>query len=569
MKHFFKQYIPYYKNYIGKFMLVFIGIILVSIGTSGTAYIMKPLLDDIFINENEAMLKIVPLGIVFLYVAKGLGRYIQAYYISYIGQDIIRKIRDKFLKHILSLDLIFFYNNHSGELISRITNDINRIQNAVSTQISRIIQEFITIIALVFVVIYQSSELAFYGLVVMPLAFYPLSLMAKKMKKLSFKSQEKNSDLTAQLSETFNNIEIIKANSTEKIELEKFTKHNCDFFKLNIKSVKINELISPFMEILGAIALAIVVTIGGKLVINGDMSVGAFFSFLTALMMLYTPIKTLSSLFNQLQDAIAANERINHIFDLKANISSGNKKMEKHCNNVVFKNVNLKFKNKYALKNINLEAKLGQTIALVGDSGGGKSSLINTLIRFYDVNNGAILINGINIKDYSLQSLRDTISIVTQRVYIFNDTIGANIAYGQSYDKQKIKEALIQAHALDFVNNMPNGIDTILDESGTNLSGGQRQRIAIARALYKQPQILILDEATSALDNESESIITEVLEEISQNKITFVIAHRLSTIKNATKIAVFKDGQIVSQGTQDELLKNCSEYQRLYNLANI
>jgi len=243
--------------------------------------------------------------------------------------------------------------------------------------------------------------------------------------------------------------------------------------------------------------------------------------------------------------------------------------MEKHCNNVVFKNVDLKFKNKYALKNINLEAKLGQTIALVDDSGGGKSSLINTLIRFYDVNSGAILINGINIKDYSLQSLRDTVSIVTQRVYIFNDTIGANIAYGQSYDKQKIKEALIQAHALDFVNNMPNGIDTILDESGTNLSGGQRQRIAIARALYKQPQILILDEATSALDNESESIITEVLEEVSQNKITFIIAHRLSTIKNATKIAVFKDGQIVCQGTQDELLKNCSEYQRLYNLANI
>ncbi len=569
MKQFFKQYIPYYKQYKAKFILVIIGIILVSVGTAGSAYILKPLLDEIFVNKNEEMLSVIPLIIIALYTGKGIGRYMQSYYISYIGQDIIRQVRDKFLNHILNLDLVFFQKSHSGELISRITNDINRIQSAVSTQIAKIMQESITIVALVGVTIYQSPALAFYGLVVMPLAFYPLSLMAKRVKKLSFKSQEKNSDITEQLSETFNNIEIIKANSTEKLELNDFKKHNLEFFKINIKAVKINELVSPFMEILGAIALAVVITVGGKEVIDGNMTVGTFFSFMTALMMLYTPIKSLSSLFNKLQDAIAANERINTIFNLKAEIIDGEEKLINSCKSIEFKKVDLKFDDIYALNNINLLAKQGETIALVGDSGGGKSSFINLLIRFYDTNNGSVLINGVNINNFTLEGLRDSISIVTQRVYIFNDTIGRNVSYGQEYNEEKVKNVLQMAHALEFVNDMNDGIETVLNESGTNLSGGQRQRIAIARALYKNPKILILDEATSALDNESEAIITKVLSEVTKDRITFVIAHRLSTIKNATKIAVFKQGKIICQGTQNELLESCNEYQRLYNLANI
>ncbi len=569
MKQFFKQYIPYYKDYIRKFIYAFIGIVLISIGTSGTAYVIKPLLDDIFINKDREMLAILPLIIIALYTTKGLGRYLQAYYISYIGQDIIRRIRDKLVGHILQLDLVFFNSKHGGELISRITNDINRIQNAVSNQIAKIIQDILTVFALLFIVIYQSAELAFYGLVVMPLAFYPLSLLAKKMKKLSFKSQEKNSDITAHLSETFNNIEIIKANSTELMESERFEKHNKEFFNINIKSVKTNELVSPFMEILGAIAVAVVITIGGKQVIDGQITVGTFFSFMTALLMLYTPLKSISSLYNKLQDAIAANERINELFALKAEIKSGALTLPLDIQNVKFEDIKLVFGDKIALNGINLEANRGETIALVGDSGGGKSSLINTLIRFYDIKDGTIKVNGQNLQEFTLQSLRDNISIVTQRVYIFNDTIAKNISYGQTLDKQRVISALKQAHALEFVDNLPNGLDTVLDEFGTNLSGGQRQRIAIARALYKNPQILILDEATSALDNESESVITEVLNEVSSDKITFVIAHRLSTIKNANKIAVFKDGKIVCQGSEKELLENCKEYQRLYNLANI
>ena len=568
MKEFYKQYIPYFKEYKLKFLFAVIGMALVAGGTAGTAYIIEPLLDDIFINKDRNMLFVMPFIIVALYSSKGFGGYIQTYYISFIGQDIIRIIRDKLLKHVLKLDIDFFQRKHSGELISRITNDINRIQSAVSNQIADMIREFLTIIGLVTVAIYQSAELSFYGLVVIPLAIIPLGKLAKKMKKLSFKSQESVSDITSHLSETFNNIELIKANSTEKLELSRFSAHNQNFFNINIKAVKVNALVSPLMEIIGSLGFAAVIIVGGAQVIDGILTTGSFLSFTTALFMLYTPIKRLSRLYNQMQDALAANERINELFSHSKTIISGSNTLEK-VNTIVFDKVKLKYDDFTALDNISLEAKLGDKIALVGDSGGGKSSLVNLIIRFYDTSKGALKINGKDIKDYSISSLRNKISIVTQRVYILNDTIAANVSYGCDVKEEKVIEALKQAHAYEFVQSLENGIDTILDEAGTNLSGGQRQRIAIARALYKDPEILILDEATSALDNESESIISEIIDEISANKITFIIAHRLSTIKSANKIAVFKKGNIIAQGSEEDLLNTCEEYKRLYKLATI
>ncbi|MFA7083545.1 MAG: ABC transporter ATP-binding protein [Arcobacteraceae bacterium] len=569
MKSFFKQYIPYYKNYIPKFILAFIGMVLVAGGSSGTAYVIQPLLDKIFIAKDEQMLQILPFVVVGLYFAKGFGGFIQAYYISFIGQDIIRIVRDNLLRHILTLDMNFFQKKHGGELISRITNDINRIQSAVSNQIAEFIREILTIFALVAIVIYQSPELAFYGLVVMPLALYPLSRLAKRMKKLSSKAQESISDITAHLSEIFNNVEIIKANTTEQLESEKFAKRNKIYFEINMKSVKTNELVSPLMETLGAFAVAAVIIIGGKQVINDQLTVGSFFSFLAALFMLYTPIKRLSSLYNKMQEALASNDRINEILNLEATIPNGKEAFPLELNSVVLKDVVLKYGDKVALNTISLSASLGETIALIGDSGGGKSSLVNLIPRFYEAFSGDILFNEKNIKDLDIKNLRENISIVTQRVYIFNDSVASNIAYGNEIDEQKVIDVLKQAHAYDFISKLPEGIHSKLDEFGTNLSGGQRQRIAIARALYKNPKILILDEATSALDNESESIISEVIEEISKNKITFIIAHRLSTIKHANKIAVFKDGNIVCLGSEKELRENCKEYQRLHNLANI
>lgn len=569
MRNFFKQYSPYYKNYKLFFFYSFIGIILVSASTSGTAYAIQPLLDDIFINKSKEMLHMMPLIIISLYTAKGFGGYIQSYYISYIGQDITRIVRDKLFSHILTLDIDFFQKKHGGELVSRITNDINRIQQAISNSVAEFIKESLTIFGLVGLVIYHSPELAFYGLIVLPLAIYPLSKLAKRMKKLSFKSQESNSNITSSLSESFNNIEIIKANSSERVEATKFSIHNMIFFKYNMKALKTNGLTSPLMEIIGSFAFAAVIIVGGSKVISGEMSTGTFSSFIAALFMLYTPIKKLSSLYNKMQDALAANERINDMFAQKATIKSGELIFPKNIQTINFKDVLLKYDDFTALKNINLEAKKGETIALVGDSGGGKSSLINLIIRFYDTTSGNILLNDTSIKDFDIKSLRENISIVTQRVYIFNDTIAANVAYGYEIDEIRVIEVLKQAHAYDFVLKMKKGVNTVLDEFGTNLSGGQRQRIAIARALYKNPQILILDEATSALDNESESIISEVIQEVSQDKITFIIAHRLSTIKNANKIAVFKAGEIVCMGEEKELLNSCKEYQRLYNLANI
>lgn len=563
MKDLLKQYIPYYKNYIRKFIYAFIGMTLVALGTSGTAYVIKPVLDDIFINKDLDMLYLLPWLVVALYFAKGFGKYIQVYYISYIGQDIIRIVRDKLLAHIISLDISFFHSKHGGVLISRITNDINRIQNAISNNIAELIRESLTIIALVGVVIYQSPKLAFYGLVVLPLAAYPLSILAKKMKRLSFSSQEKIADIMSHLSEIFNNIEIIKANSTQKLEVDKFSKLNKNFFDINMKGVRTNELTSPLMETLGAIAVAVVIIVGGQEVISGELSVGSFFSFMTALFMLYTPIKRISSLYNSMQDAVAANERVNEILDIKHTIKDGTLLLDEDIKSISFENVSLKYGDKEALKNINLIAKKGEKIALIGDSGGGKSSFVNLIIRFYDPYSGEIKFNNTNIKEYDIKSLRDHIAIVTQRIYIFNDTIANNVAYGSDFDEDRVIKALKLAYAYDFVSKTQDGIYTTLDEFGTNLSGGQRQRIAIARALYKNPQIIIFDEATSALDNESESIITDVIDTISKEKIVFVIAHRLSTIKTADYLALFKDGEIVSFGSSKELQNNSIEYQKL------
>jgi len=567
LKQFIRQYFPYYKNYKKQFIFAIIGMLMVAAGTSGTAYVIKPVLDEIFINKDKEMLQLLPLAVIFLYSLKGFGRYIQTYYVAYIGSDIIRIIRDKFLSHILTQNLKFFNRKHGGELVSRVTNDINSIQSGVSSHIATILLESFTVIALMGVVIYQSPKLAFYGLIVLPLIIYPLSRLAKKMKKLSHKTQKKISSLTSLLNEIFNNIELIIANNSQKSRTKGFQQTNKEYFHLNLKGVKTNALVSPIMEIIGAVAAAVVIMLGGMEVINGDLSVGEFFSFMTALFMLYTPIKKLSSVYNSFQKSIAANERINDIFDTSSDIKGGEITLNTQIENIKFDNISLKYDENIALKNININISKGEKVALVGDSGGGKSSLVNLLLRFYDPFKGAINFNDTNINAYTLESLRNSISIVTQRVYIFNDTIANNIALGNDIDEERVKYVLKQAHALEFVENLPEGIHTQLDEFGTNLSGGQRQRIAIARALYKDPQILIFDEATSALDNESESIITKVLDEVSQNRITFVIAHRLSTIQNSNKILLFKDGEIIANGTEEELLSSCDEYKRLKLLS--
>ena len=567
LKDVLKRFGPYFKDYIPHFIFAIIGMGLASGGTAVSAYLVEPVLNKIFVEKNEKLLYILPCAIIAIYVIKNIGTFMQAYFTAYIGQDTIRRFREKMVANLLNLDMDFFNTFRTGELISRTTNDIDRIRSIVSSMIPELIREFITIVGLLCVVIYQSPKLAFFALVVMPVAIYPISRLAKRMKKISKQSQEKTSDITSALSEIFTNIEIIKANNAQKYEHSRFIDENNKFFRLNLKTVKIEQLVSPLMETIGSIGVAAVIIIGGKDVIDGHINMGAFFSFLTALFMLYTPLKRIVNIYNKMQDAIAASERTFFLMDKVSQIKDGEKELNEEINLIKFKGVRLSYGDKEVLKGINLEANKSEFIALVGSSGGGKSSLMNLLMRFYDVNGGEILINGINLKDIKIHSLRQNIGLVTQRVYIFNDTIAKNVAYGREFNEDAVINALKLANAYEFVSKLDNGINTILNEFGTNLSGGQRQRIAIARALYQNPQILIFDEATSALDNESEKEITKAINNLRSKKIIFVIAHRLSTVENADKIAVLSDGKIIDSGSDEELSKRNEIYARLKGKA--
>ncbi len=567
LKDVLKRFGPYFKDYIPHFIFAIIGMGLASGGTAVSAYLVEPVLNKIFVEKNEKLLYILPCAIIAIYVIKNIGTFMQAYFTAYIGQDTIRRFREKMVANLLNLDMDFFNEFRTGELISRTTNDIDRIRSIVSSMIPELTREFITIIGLLCVVIYQSPKLAFFALVVMPVAIYPISRLAKRMKKISKQSQEKTSDITSALSEIFTNIEIIKANNAQEYEHSRFVDENNKFFRLNLKSVKIEQLVSPLMETIGSIGVAAVIIIGGKDVIDGHINMGAFFSFLTALFMLYTPLKRIVNIYNKMQDAIAASERTFFLMDKVSQIKDGEKELNEEINLIKFNDVRLSYGDKEVLKGINLEANKSEFIALVGSSGGGKSSLMNLLMRFYDVNGGEILINGINLKDIKIRSLRQNIGLVTQRVYIFNDTIAKNVAYGREFNEDAVINALKLANAYEFVSKLDNGINTILNEFGTNLSGGQRQRIAIARALYQNPQILIFDEATSALDNESEKEITKAINNLRSKKIIFVIAHRLSTVENADKIAVLSDGKIIDSGSDEELSKRNEIYARLKGKA--
>ncbi|EAJ2653910.1 ABC transporter ATP-binding protein [Campylobacter coli] len=556
---------PFYKKYKKEFAIAIFGMILTSIGTAGSFASLKPILDYIFVEKNEALLYTLPFLLVIIYILKNLGFYLQTYYLSFIGMDTLRILRFKVLKNLLKLDMDFFKRNRSGELVSRCTNDINALQSIVSNIIPDFFRELLTIVGLLIVVFYQSPILAFFALVVLPCAILPLVHFARKLKKYARSIQETNSDLLSRLSEIFSNIELIKASNTQNKESEKFAKQNNELCRLNLKSTRIDALTSPLMEIIGSLGVAAVIIIGGREVIHGTMSVGSFFAFITALFAIYTPLKRLSSLYGRLQGAIAASERTFYLLDLEPQILNGSKNLESIAR-IEFKQVDFAYENPYksVLKDINFEFNKGEILALVGTSGGGKSSIINLLMRFYDKQKGEILLNDLDISEFSIESLHDRIGLVTQNIYLFNDSFAENVAYSEEPNKEKIIKALKLANAYEFVQEM-GGIYAEIKEHGKNLSGGQKQRIAIARALYKNPDLLIFDEATSALDNESEKAIIETIENLKKDRLVLMIAHRLSTIENADKIAVIDQGQMIAIGSNEELLQSCDLYQKFKN----
>jgi ATP-binding cassette, subfamily B, bacterial MsbA len=563
LREFFRQFGAYFKDYIPRFVQAGIGAVLVAASTAGITYLIRDVLDKIFIAKDRHALVLLPIIVVSLYLLQSVGRYAQAYQLAWIGEDIVRRIRNRLLDHVLGLDLAFFFGFRGGELISRVTNDIARIRYAVSQSVAVVARESLVIVALICVAIYQSPKLAFYGLVVLPAAAYPLLLIARRVKRLAHRSQEKDADITARLSEIFNSMEIIKAHHSEAFEMRRFERDTLEFRRINMKGVRTRELTSPLMEFIGAIAVALVIWFGGRQVIDGELTPGQFMSFAAALFMIYTPVKRMSVAYNGMFDAVAASERIFSLMERTPSITSGDRRLDGPVETVEFRDVGLSYREVEALRGVSLLVDRGETVALVGDSGGGKTSLVNLILRLYDPSSGKVLINGIDTRDLDLRDLRARIGIVTQRVYIFNDTVGANVAYGSELEPSRVRTALERAGAWDFVSSLSGGVDAVLDEFGTNLSGGQRQRLAIARALYKDPDILILDEATSALDNRTEAAIQDALRSVIRGKITFLIAHRLSTVDIASRIVVLSDGRVVGVGSKQSLLEECPEYRRL------
>ena len=564
---FFKKYLPYIKGHTFSFIIAISASLVVAACTAGIAYLIEPLLDTLqgktpratpFFSFEELaqdgkMALAMMLMIIGVYFGKSVGTYIQTYFMNLIGQDIVRQLRDRMLDHMLSLEMAFFNKMRGGELIARITNDIGLIRSAVSNYITEFVREGISIIGLVVIVIYQSPKYALIGLVIMPLAIIPLSLIIKKLKKYSRNIQEKNADITSKLNEIFNNVEVIKASNGEKLEYENFKSQNLHFLKISMKAVRVGELSTPLMELLGAIMLGCVLYMAIVDISQGELSAAQFSSFVGALFLIFTPFKRLVNLYTQMQTAIVASDRIFEILNQKQQIKDGDLVLQAPIHSIDFNNVHFHYNEEtHALKGVNLNFRKNKITALVGKSGSGKSSIINLILRLYEANEGLITLNNRDIKDYTQKSVRDNMAVVTQRIFIFHDSILHNVAYGNKIDEKKAIEALKYAHAWDFVSQMPDGIHTILDEFGTNLSGGQRQRIAIARAIYKNPEVLIFDEATSALDPQTEEAIKESIEQLRQDKIIIIIAHRPSTIELADEVFHLKEGKIIKTETRSQ-----------------
>ncbi|MFC1826239.1 ABC transporter ATP-binding protein, partial [Thermodesulfobacteriota bacterium] len=543
--------------------------LVIAIATSATAFLVKPVLDDIFFNQDTFMLKIIPLAVVLIYFLRGLGMYGQDYLMNYVGENIVRRIRNELYGHIQDLPVAFFQKERTGVLMSRVMGDVGIVKTMVSTAVTGSLKDCFTIIGLTTVIFYRDWKMAVFAFIILPLAFFPVVEFGRRVRRISTGYQETVADLSSFLHETFAGNKIVKAFGMESYEKQRFYERTLGLFKLEMKAVIARSLSSPIMEFLGGLGIAFIIWYGGSKVLAGTSTAGTFFSFMAAVLMLYDPVKKLSGLNNAVQQGLAAVDRIFDVIEMESDIKEPQTPviLQRSPHRVIFENVYFKYEDDVILKNINLDVQAGEILALAGMSGGGKTSLVNLIPRFYDVSQGAILIDGIDIRKASIASLRDQIAIVTQEPILFNDTVHNNIAYGNlKASDEEIQRAAKAAYAYDFIQGFPNKFDTNIGELGGRLSGGEKQRICIARALLKDAPILILDEATSALDAESEMLVQKALENLMKGRTTFVIAHRLSTIEYADRIIVIVNGQIVEEGRQEELIARQGEFFKLYQM---
>lgn len=560
------------RDYVGKhkakIVLAAICMVIAASTTAALAYIMEPMLDEIFIKKDNQMLMLIPLFIAAISFASGIANYAQNVLMKYIGQRVIADMQLDLFGHLMQADLKTFHDQAAGRLISRFTNDITMMRVAISSVLTGIAKETLTGIFLVGVMFYMSWELSIIGLVVFPIAFWPIIRLGKRMRKVADGTQQQLGEFTAQLDETFQGARVVKAYTREAFEVSRAKRAIEGLFALYYKAARIQSVAAPMMEVLGGIAIAAVVWYGGYQVIQGDATPGEFFAFITAMIMAYRPIKAMAGLNTQLQEGLSAANRLFHVLDLQATIQDAPNAAALSIDepSVKFDNVTFTYGGESGgVQDVSFHIAPGQTVALVGPSGGGKSTLMNLLLRFYEIESGAIAVSEQSIQEVTQHSLRGQLALVSQEVVLFDDTVRANIAYGKlEASEEEILEAAKNADAHDFIMELPQGYDTPIGPHGVKLSGGQRQRLSIARAMLKNAPILLLDEATSALDTQSEQAVQKALNLLMKDRTTLVIAHRLSTVQHADNIVVLQHGRVVEQGTHKALIRQEGVYHHLY-----
>jgi subfamily B ATP-binding cassette protein MsbA len=565
----FKRLVRYLKPYRVRLIAAFVCSGVVAASSGAYAWLVKPVLDEIFIKRNEALLLALPLALFAVSVLKSAFSYGQNYLMNYVGNQVITDIRQELFGKLIRLPVKYHDANTSGRLVSRVINDVTVMANAIAGVLKDVFQQGLTFLAMLGVILYQNWRLGGLSVIVIPLAVLTMTRMGKRLRALAASGQERMGDMASTLQESLSGIRMVKAYGREEAEAERFKESNKAFYDTRMKAIQVSSLGSSHMEVIGVVGVAAIIWYGGSLVISGDLTPGAFFSFLTAMFMAYTPIRRLSGSNNEIQQALAAAERVFSVIDLQTEqeLDRGRLTMPPIRRSVVFQGVTFLYEGQTvpAVSDIDLEIKAGEMVALVGSSGSGKTTLANLLPRFYDPTAGCLLIDGIDIQSFTLASLRAQIGIVSQEVVLFDDTVIKNILFGrQSASETDIVQAAKLAYAHDFIERLPQGYKTMIGERGVKLSGGERQRLAIARAILRDPPLLILDEATSALDTESERVVQLALSNLMEHRTTLVIAHRLSTIQRADRIVVLNRGTIVEMGTHDELLLRGGHYKRLH-----
>jgi len=567
--HTFKRLISYTRPYWWRIMIAALASMAVGGMDGAFAYMVAPLLKKIFQSQDLTIFTLLPFGIIALFSLRGICRYLNDFFMRTASQLVVQDIRNQLYGRNIFLGLRFFGSQTTGTLMSRVLNDVTVMQEGMISIIIGIFRDGISATALLGVIFYRNWQLAIISFLVIPLTVYPAQKIGKRLKCISRQSQEKMGDISSILQETFSGIKVIKAFNLETRSIDKFKAINLVYYSFMRKAIKYSNLSSPIMEFITSLGIAAVVWFGGTKVMQGEMSAAEFFSFITAMALVYSPIKRLSIAYNDFQRCLGAAERVFEIIDREPEIIDAPDAVSlgRVEGNVELRNVSFKFDEDYILRNVNISARCGEVIALVGPSGSGKTTLVSLIPRFYDTTEGTVLIDGYDVRTVQRDSLIGQIALVDQETTLFNDTIANNIRYGKpGADDAEVALASRAAFAHDFILELPEGYETNIGDRGVRLSGGQRQRICIARALLKNAPILILDEATSALDTESEQMVQNALNNLMQNRTTFVIAHRLSTVMNADRILTLDKGEIVEQGSHEELLRQGGLYSKLYSI---